>query len=179
MVNLWHDIDRKTKEEFNVIIECPKGSRVKYEVDKKSGLICFDRVLYSPMHYSTNYGFVPKTLWEDGDPLDVLVISHEPLVPSCLVKCRAVGVLDMVDSGEGDAKILAVPVKDPRFKNIQEITDVDEHLLLEIQHFFKVYKDLQNKQVQVGQWNPKQRALKDIEKSFELYDEKYAKTLAN
>lgn len=173
MVNLWHDIERKTPEEFNVIIECPKGSRVKYEVDKKTGLIKFDRVLYSPMHYSTNYGFVPQTLWEDQDPLDVLVMTEEPLVPGCLITCRAVGVLDMVDGGEGDAKILAVPIKDPRFEEIKDLENVPQHLLKEIKHFFQVYKDLQKKKVEVGDWRDKQSAIKDIQKSFELYDEEF------
>lgn len=170
MTNLWHDIDRKDVENFNVIVEIPKGSRVKYELDKETGLIMFDRIVHSPMTYSTNYGFVPQTLWEDGDPLDVLVLQEEPLVPGCLVKCRAVGVLDMVDSGEGDAKILAVPVKDPRCDHIQDISDVSPHLLKEIQEFFRVYKNLQNKKVEVGEWRNKEEALKDVQKSFELYD---------
>ncbi len=173
MVNLWHDVDRKKVEEFNAVIECPKNSRVKYEVDKETGLIMFDRVLYSPMHYSTNYGFVPQTLWEDGDPLDVLVLTEEPLVPGCLIKCRAIGVLDMIDGGEGDAKVLCVPVKDPRFEHIKDLSDVAPHLLKEIKHFFTVYKDLQKKKVEVGEWNDKARAESDIKKSFKLYDEKY------
>lgn len=173
MTNLWHDVDRKNELEFNAIVECPKGSRVKYEVDKETGLIMFDRVLYSPMHYSTNYGFVPQTLWEDGDPLDVLILTEESLIPGCLIKCRAVGVLDMIDGGEGDAKVLAVPVKDPRFDNIKDISDVTPHLLKEIQHFFKVYKDLQNKEVQVGEWRNRDSAIGDIKKSFELYDNKF------
>jgi inorganic pyrophosphatase len=173
MVNLWHDIDRKSVEEFNTIVECPKGSRVKYEVDKDTGLIKYDRVLYSPIHYPVNYGFVPQTLWEDGDPLDVLVLNEEPLVPGCLVKCRAIGVLDMVDGGEGDAKVLAVPVKDPRCEHIQSLADVSPHVLEEIREMFRVYKNLQKKEVQVGEWQDKERALSDIQKSFELYDAKF------
>lgn len=173
MTNLWHDVDRKKVEEFNVIIEIPKGSRVKYEVDKDTGLICFDRVLYSPMHYPCDYGFVPQTLWEDGDPLDVLVMTKEPLVPGCLVKCRAIGVLDMLDGGEGDAKVLAVPCKDPRFSEVNDIHDAGEHNLKEIKHFFKVYKDLQNKEVKVGEWENKEKALEVVQKSFDLYDKEY------
>ena len=175
MTNLWHDVDRKKVEEFNCIIEISKGSRVKYEVDKDTGLIAFDRVLYSPMHYSANYGFVPQTLWEDGDPLDVLVMSEESLVTGCLVKCRAIGVLDMIDGGEGDAKILAVPCDDPRFKHITNISEVSPHFLDEIQEFFKVYKNLQKKEVEVGDWKSKEDAEKNIKKSFELYDAKYKK----
>ncbi len=173
MTNLWHDIDRKKPEEFNVIIEVPKGSRVKYEVDKETGLICYDRVLYTPMHYNTNYGFVPQTLWDDGDPLDVLVMSEEELVPGCLIKCRAIGVLDMIDGGDGDAKVLAVPCKDPRFNDTQDITDVSKHFLEEIREFFRVYKNLQDKKVEVGEWNNKERALSDVKKSFDLYDNEY------
>jgi len=173
MANLWHEIDRKSEKEFNVIIEIPKGSRIKYEVDKETGLICFDRVLYSPFHYPCNYGFVPQSLWEDGDPIDVLVATHEDLVPGTLVKCRAIGVLDMVDGNESDVKILAVPVSDPRFDNVQEIKDIYPHLLKEIKHFFEVYKNLQNKVVKVGEWRNKAEAIKDIKKSFELYDKKF------
>jgi inorganic pyrophosphatase len=175
MTNLWHDIDRKDENTFNVIIEIPKGSRVKYEVDKETGLICFDRVLYSPMHYSANYGFIPQTLWEDNDPIDVLVLSEESLNSGCLVKCRAIGALDMVDGGEGDVKILAVPVKDPRFNHINDILDVSPHLLEEISEFFKVYKNLQKKEVEVGDWRNAILAREDIVKSFNLYDKNYKK----
>lgn len=173
MVNLWHDVDRKNPEKFNAVIEIPKLSRVKYEVDKDTGLIAFDRVLYSPMHYSCNYGFIPQTLWEDGDPIDVLVMSEEPLVPGCLVEARPVGVLDMIDGGEGDAKLLAVPIADPRFNEVQDLDSVPQHLLDEIQEFFKVYKNLQKKKVEIGDWRNKASAIKDIEKSFEIYDNKF------
>lgn len=172
-MNLWHDIESGSSEKLNVIIEIPKLSRVKYEVDKDTGLIMFDRVLYSPMHFPVNYGFVPKTLWEDGDPLDVLVLGHEPLVPGCLIETRAIGVLDMIDSGDGDAKILAVPTKDPRFQNIKDISDVEPHLLLEIQHFYKVYKDLQKKTVEVKDWKGAESATEVVKKSITLYQEKY------
>lgn len=173
MVNLWHDIDRKKAEEFNAVVEIPKDSRVKYEVDKETGLIYYDRVLYSPMHYSCNYGFVPQTLWDDGDPLDVLVMSQESLVPGCIVKCRPVGVLDMVDDGDEDAKILAVPVKDPRFENVSDVSDIEPHFLKEIKHFFSVYKELQNKEVEVKDWEDKSKAKEAVEKSFEMYDKEY------
>src|SRR3954470_12703997 len=114
-MNLWHDIPHGSEEALNVIIEIPMLSRVKYELDKDTGLIVFDRVLYSPMHYPANYGFVPQTLWDDGDPLDVLVLGHEALIPGCLIKVRPIGVLPMNDTGDDDAKVLAVPEKDPRF----------------------------------------------------------------
>jgi inorganic pyrophosphatase len=172
--NLWHQIPAGTPEEINVITESPKLSRVKYELDKETGLIIVDRVLYSPMHYPANYGFVPQTLWDDGDPLDVLVISHEPFVPASLVKARPIGVLEMIDDGDSDAKVLAVPVKDPRFKQTNNLTDVEPHILEEIQHFFKVYKDLQKKEVKVGEWSDREEALKTIEKSLTQYQEKYS-----
>ena len=174
-MNLWHDISagKKTPEQVNVIIEIPKGSRVKYELDKETGLIQFDRVLYSPMHYPANYGFVPRSLWEDGDPLDVLVLAHDAIVPGALVEARVIGVLDMNDGGEDDAKVLAVPVTDPRFKNTHDISNLEPHLLSEIQHFFSVYKQLENKEVTVGEWRGREDTLEVVKRSFDLYREKY------
>ncbi len=171
--NIWHDVSFGSLESLNAIVEIPKLSRVKYELDKESGLIKFDRVLYSPMHYPTNYGFVPQTLWGDGDPLDVLVIAHEAFIPGCLVPVRPIGILSMTDSGDDDAKILAVPVADPRFKNTQDVLDVEPHFLEEIKHFFEVYKDLQNKEVRVGNWQGKAEAIKVCQKSLDLYREKF------
>jgi inorganic pyrophosphatase len=170
MVHLVNEVERGNENEFNAIIEIPKGSRIKYEVDKKTGLIMFDRVLYSSQFYPCNYGFIPQTLWEDNDPIDVLVMSEEPLVPGCLVKCRTVGVMDMIDGGESDVKLLAVPIADPRFNEMTKIEDVNPHLLKEISHLFKTYKDLQNKKVEVGEWRNEKEAKKDILKSFELFD---------
>lgn len=172
-MNLWHDVPRGDEEHLNIIIEIPKMSRVKYELDKDTGLIKYDRVLYSPMHYPANYGFVPQTLWEDGDPLDVLVLGDEPLVPGCLMEARVIGVLDMIDGGEGDAKVLAVPTKDPRWAKTKDISDLEPHTLEEIKHFFTVYKDLQKKKVEVGEWRDRASALKDVTRSFELYDKAY------
>lgn len=172
-MNLWHDIPSGDSEKLNVIIEIPKESRVKYELDKETGLIKFDRVLYSPMHYPANYGFVPQTLWEDGDPLDVLVLAYEPLIPGSLVETRPIGILEMEDDGESDSKVLSVPISDPRFKNTKDISDIEEHLLHEIKHFFKVYKDLQEKEVRVGDWKGSKEAKEAILKSIELYKEKY------
>jgi len=174
-MNLWHDIPYGDKDGLNVIVEIPKLSRVKYELDKDTGLIKYDRVLYSPMHYPANYGFVPQTLWEDGDPLDVLVLGDEPLVPGCIVEARPIGVLDMIDGGEGDAKVLAVPTSDPRWKSTKDISDLEPHLLEEIKHFFTVYKDLQMKKVEVGEWKGKEEATKAVEQSIELYQKEYKK----
>jgi len=175
MTNIWHEVEPGTKDALNVVIEIPKLSRVKYELDKKTGLIRFDRVLYSPMHYPANYGFVPRTLWGDGDPLDVLVLGHETLVPGCLIEARPIGVLPMNDSGEDDAKILAVPTADPRYKEIRNYNDIEPHILEEIRHFFQVYKNLQKKEVVVGDWKDAKEAEACAEKSFKLYREKYGK----
>ncbi len=172
-VNLWHDIPRGDEKNLNVVIEIPKLSRIKYELDKETGLIQVDRVLYSPMHYPANYGFVPQTLWDDGDPLDVLVMSHEPFVPGCLVKVRPIGIMPMTDDGEGDAKLLAVPTKDPRYNTYKDLRDIEPHTLEEIAHFFKVYKDLQKKEVVIGKWAGKKEAEKAIRHSIKLYEEKY------
>lgn len=173
-MNLWHDISRGEAEKFKVVVEIPKLSRIKYELDKDSGLIHVDRVLYSPMHYPANYGFVPRSLWDDGDPLDVLILSHEPFVPGCLVEVRPIGVMDMEDDGEGDAKVLAVPTTDPRFNSFQDIKDIEPHLPEEIGHFFKVYKDLQKKDVKIKGWEGKTEAIEAVRHSFKLYDQKYS-----
>ena len=172
-MNLWHDIPFGPKTALNTIVEVPKLSRVKYELDKDTGLIHVDRILYSPMHYPVNYGFAPRTYWEDGDHLDVLIISHESFIPGALVATRPIGLLEMVDGGEDDVKILTVPTKDPRFNQIKNLRQVEPHALEEIRHFFKVYKDLQKKKVEVGDWKPKSEALKAISRSLKLYQEKY------
>jgi len=172
-MNLWHKIPSGEKNNLNVIVEVPKGSRVKYELDKDTGLIKFDRILHSPMHYPTNYGFVPQTLWEDGDPLDVLVVAYEALNPGTLIEARPIGFLEMEDGGENDAKVLAVPVTDPRFRNTKDISDLEPHLLDEIRHFFQVYKALEKKEVKVGEWKGSKDTNAVIEKSFELYKEKF------
>lgn len=174
-MNMWHDIPSGKDGKINVIVEIPMLSRVKYELHKETGLIKFDRVLYSPMHYPANYGFVPQTLWDDGDPLDVLVLGYEPLMPGTLIEVRPIGALDMVDGGEGDIKILAVPARDPRFTNTSDISDIEPHITEEIKHFFEVYKDLQKKEVEVGKWEGQKEAAAAIEKSIKLYKEKYSK----
>jgi len=174
-MNYWHDIETGAPTLLNVIIEIPKESRVKYELDKDTGLIKVDRVLYSPMHYPANYGFVPRTLWDDGDPLDVLVLGQEELVPGCLIKVRPIGVLFTNDSGESDAKVLAVPEKDPRFTNTKDITDLEPHLLEEIAHFFKTYKELQKKVVTIEGWEGAGKAAEVAEQAVRSYKEKFNK----
>ncbi|MBX4206416.1 inorganic diphosphatase [Candidatus Parcubacteria bacterium] len=174
-MNLWHDIDPGTKEKMDVIIEIPKGAKNKYEVDKKTGLIALDRVLHTSQDYPFDYGFVPQSLWHDGDPLDVVVLSTYPFAPGVLVKCRPVAIMHMVDGGEQDEKIIAVPVKDPRFDPVRDMKDVNPHTLKEIEHFFLTYKQLQNKKVTISGTEGKAAAEAAFEEGLRLYKEKYPK----
>jgi inorganic pyrophosphatase len=176
-MNLWHDIPLgdDSPEEINVIIEIPKGSHNKYEVDKETGLIKLDRANYSDAAYPFDYGFAPKTLWEDGDPLDVIVLATWPLNPGILVAVRPVAVMDMIDSGDSDAKIIAVPVEDKRWEDVADLADLNKHMLKEFQHFFETYKALKGKPapVEIRGIKGKKEALAAIKKSVELYGNKY------
>ncbi len=174
-MNLWHDIDPGTKESMNVIIEINKGSKNKYEVDKETGLIALDRVSHTAQDFPFDYGFVPKSLWHDGDPLDVILLTTYPLLPGILVKSRPVAIMNMIDSGEGDDKIIAVPVDDPRFNNVQDLKDVNPHTIKEIEHFYSTYKQLQNKVVEVKGFKGKSEAESSFEEGLKLYSEKYPK----
>jgi inorganic pyrophosphatase len=174
-MNLWHDIDPGTKDKITTIIEINKGSKNKYEIDKKTGLIALDRVLHTSQDYPFDYGFVPKTLWEDGDPLDVVVLTTYPLVPGVMVHVRPVAIMHMVDGGESDAKIIGVPVEDPRFEHVQDIADINKHTLREIEHFFLTYKNLQKKTVTIDGIEGKAVAEAAFEKGLKLYADKYSK----
>ncbi len=177
-MNLWHDVPLgdDAPNEINVIIEIPKGSANKYEVDKETGLIKLDRANYSSAPYPFDYGFAPQTLWEDGDPLDVIVLTTFPLNPGILVAVRPVAVMDMVDSGESDYKIIAVPVEDKRWEDVQDLSDVNKHSLKEFQHFFETYKALKGKPapVEIKGVYDKAAALEAVKKSVELYKQKKA-----
>lgn len=174
-MNLWHDIDPGTKDKITTIIEINKGSKNKYEIDKKTGLIALDRVLHTSQDYPFDYGFVPKTLWDDGDPLDVVVLTTYPLVPGVMVHVRPVAIIHMVDGGDSDAKIVGVPLEDPRFENVQDLADINKHTLREIEHFFLTYKNLQNKTVTIDGIEGKAEAEAAFEKGLKLYADKYAK----
>ncbi len=174
-MNLWHEIDPGEKSAMNVVVEINKGSRNKYEVDKKTGLIALDRVLYSTQEYPFDYGFVPQSLWHDGDPLDVVLLTTQPIAPGILVKARPVALLHMTDAGEADEKIIAVPVDDPRFANMKDKADINPHTLKEISHFFATYKQLQNKEVIVGEIEGKSAAEEAFAEGLRLYREKYPK----
>ena len=169
-MNLLHDIAPGTADEMNVIVEINKGSKNKYEIDKKTGLIALDRVLHSAQDYPFDYGFVPQTLWDDGDALDVVLLTTYPLAPGILVRARPVAILPMVDGGESDAKVLAVPCDDPRFKEITDLTEVNKHTLKEIAHFFLTYKQIQEKEVTLGEWGNKAEAEAAFTRSREMYE---------
>ena len=168
-MNLLHDIAPGTTEEMNVIIEIPKGSKNKYEIDKETGIIALDRVLHSAQDYPFDYGFVPQTHWDDGDALDVVVLTTYPLMPGILVRVRPVAILPMVDGGDSDAKVLAVPCDDPRFADIKDLGDVNKHTLKEIAHFFLTYKQIQNKEVTLGEWGDKASAEAAFARSCDMY----------
>ncbi len=171
-MNLLHDIAPGTMDSMNVIIEINKGSKNKYEIDKTTGIIALDRVSFSSQDFPFDYGFVPQTLWDDGDALDVVMLTTFPLFPGVLVRARPVGLMNMIDSGEGDAKILAVPVDDPRWTNIKDLKDVNPHTLKEIEHFYSTYKTLQNKVVTIEGFEGKEAAIKAFERGIKLYQAK-------
>ena len=170
-MNLLHDIAPGTKSEMNVIIEIPRGSSNKYEIDKETGLIKLDRANYSNAPYPVDYGFVPQTLWDDGDALDVMVLTTFPLSPGILVEARPVAVMEMMDDGESDYKIVAVPVNDKRWDDVQDLADLNKHQIKEIQHFFETYKALKGKanEVVVHGFKGKADAEAAFERSVQLY----------
>ncbi|USN87376.1 MAG: inorganic diphosphatase [Candidatus Nomurabacteria bacterium] len=169
-MNLLHDIDPGNKEAMNVIVEIPKFSKNKYEIDKETGMIALDRVMHTAQDYPFDYGFVPQTLFDDGDALDVVLLTTYPLALGILVKARPVGIMEMVDGGERDDKVLAVPVDDPRFDEVRDLKDVNKHFVKEMTHFFETYKKVQNKEVSVGEWRGKEEAMQAFEKSREMYE---------
>jgi len=167
----WHDLDpgARAPDVVRVVVEIPKGSRNKYEIDKGSGLFTLDRVLYSPMHYPGDYGFVPRTIYDDGDPFDVVIVSNQPTFTGCLVDVRPVGLFRMKDRGEPDDKALAVVARDPAFDHVHDLDDVSPHLLREIEHFFRVYKDLEGARVETMAWEPAAAARAGIAASMARY----------
>uniref|UniRef100_K3Z8M8 Soluble inorganic pyrophosphatase n=3 Tax=Setaria TaxID=4554 RepID=K3Z8M8_SETIT len=167
----WHDLEigPGAPTIFNCVIEIPRGSKVKYELDKKTGLIKVDRVLYSSVVYPHNYGFIPRTLCEDSDPLDVLVIMQEPVIPGCFLRAKAIGLMPMIDQGEADDKIIAVCADDPEYKHYNDIKELPPHRLAEIRRFFEDYKKNENKEVAVNDFLPASAAYEAIQHSMDLY----------
>jgi inorganic pyrophosphatase len=168
----WHELEvgSKPPELVNALIEIPKGSRAKYEIDKKSGLIKLDRVIYASMYYPLNYGFIPRTMGEDHDPLDIVVLTQVSVVPLCIIPSKVIGVMQMVDRGDADDKIIAVAEQDPSVSHINDVKDLPEHLRAELTHFFENYKTLENKKVVIDQFFGKEKAYQVIRESIDYYN---------
>jgi inorganic pyrophosphatase len=175
-MNLWHDISPGDNDSINVIIEIGRGSKNKYEVDKKTGLIALDRVAHTAQDFPFDYGFVPQTLWEDNDPIDVIVLTTHPLDPGILVRVRPVALMEMVDDGDSDSKIIAVPIDDPRWVETKDLKDINPHTVKEIEHFYSTYKKLQNKEVEVKGFHGKEEAIKALEQGVAAYKREFSKT---
>ncbi|HEY7086469.1 MAG TPA: inorganic diphosphatase [Tepidisphaeraceae bacterium] len=171
MIHPWHDVTpgENIPQEFYSIIEIPFGSSVKYELDKQSGLIKLDRVLYSAVYYPANYGFIPQTLAEDDDPLDVLVFCQETVAPLTLIKARTIGLMTMVDAGKKDHKIIAVAIEDPEFSSYKEAAEMPPHRLTMLRRFFQDYKQLEGKAVEVDAIEPAKSAFPVIEDALHRY----------
>lgn len=176
-MNIWHDIleERITKDKFVSVIEISKGCKNKYELDKETGMLKLDRVLYTATHYPANYGFIPRTYADDNDPLDVLVLCQEDIIPLTLVDCYPIGVLIMIDGNQRDEKIIAVAEKDPFLNMYKDVTELPAHISSEIKHFFEVYKQLEGKKTEVEEFLGRTEAEKIIEKSIENYKAKFNK----
>ena len=170
-MNIWHDIPHEMilPDNFSAVIEIPKGSSCKYELDKHTGMLRLDRVLYTATHYPANYGFIPRTYADDGDPLDVLVLCSEQIFPMTLVQVYPIGAMRMIDGGKLDDKIIAIPFSDPTYRNISSIDELPSHIFDEIMHFFTVYKQLENKQTAVKTLIDRKEAIEIIEKAIEDY----------
>ncbi|KAH9626767.1 hypothetical protein KSS87_022081 [Heliosperma pusillum] len=175
----WHDLEigPNAPQVNNCVVEISKGSKVKYELDKKTGLIVVDRILYSSVVYPHNYGFIPRTLCEDGDPMDVLVLMQEPVIPGCFLRARAIGLMPMIDQGEKDDKIIAVCADDPEVMHYTDINQLPPHRLAEIRRFFEDYKKNENKEVAVDEFLPAKTAHQAIQHSMDLYAEYILQTL--
>lgn len=179
VVHPWHgvEIGDQAPRLVNAVIEIPQGSRAKYEIDKPSGLLKLDRVIYSSFYYPTNYGFIPQTYGDDKDPLDILVISSLSIQPLCLVTAKVIGVMQMVDGGDADDKIIAVAAHDPSINYINNIEELPKHFFGELRHFFEEYKTLENKSVVVEEFQDKTVALKIIEDAIQFYKESFSTKL--
>lgn len=177
MSNIWHDISPKriTPEEFICVIEIPKGSKKKYELDKETGYLMLDRILYTSTHYPANYGFIPRTYGDDKDPLDVLLLCAQTLEPMTLVKAKPIGVISMIDNDQGDEKIIAVPSNDPTYNHYDDISQLPQHIFDEMSHFFTVYKNLEGKETAVNEVMGREKAIEIIKTAIGDYIEEFCK----
>ncbi len=171
MGNIWHDMSPKriTPTDFMAVIEITKGSKKKYELDKETGVLMLDRILYTSTHYPANYGFIPRTYGDDGDPLDVVVICSEKIDPMTLVRCYPIGVITMKDGGKFDEKIISIPFNDPNYNGYKDIGELPKHVFDEMKHFFKVYKNLEDKETVVDEVQNREKAIEIIEKCINNY----------
>ena len=176
-MNIWHDISAEsiTPEDFSAVIEISKGSSCKYELDKTTGMLRLDRILYTATHYPQNYGFIPRTYADDGDPLDVLVLCSEPIVPMTLVQVYPIGAMRMIDGGKLDDKIIAIPFSDPSYLGITAINELPSHIFDEIMHFFSVYKQLENKQTDIKELYNREEAEKIVRDAIDGYVENFCR----
>lgn len=176
-MNIWHDIspDRITADSFIAVIEIPKDCKIKYELDKETGLLRMDRVLHTSTHYPANYGFIPRTYAEDNDPLDVLVLSSVSVFPMTLIRCYAIGAIKMTDNDENDEKIIAIPFDDPNYNVYKSIDQLPKHIFEEMAHFFTVYKELENKKTAVQEIVSPLAAVEILKKSIDNYNRKFGK----
>lgn len=174
-MNIWKDIakERITPNDFVACIEIEQGSKNKYELDKETGLIILDRVLYTSTHYPMNYGFIPRTYSDDHDPLDVFVLCSQPIAQNCLVRCYPIGVVKMKDREENDEKIIAIPFGDPQWHDIKELKELPQHIMSELKHFLEVYKALENKKVVVQQVCGRGEAEKTIAEAITRYEDTF------
>lgn len=174
MSNAWHDVSpgERVPEEYHAVIEIPLGSSVKYELDKVTGMIRMDRVLYSAVYYPANYGFIPQSLAEDGDPLDVLVLCQEPVVPLTIIEARTIGLMTMLDAGVKDHKIIAAATADPEYNGYHEASELPPHKIMMVRRFFQDYKQLEGKKVEVDEIQPASKAYPIIESALAAYDKK-------
>ena len=171
MSNIWHSISPKriTPDDFMAVIKIKKGSKKKYELDKETGLLMLDRILYTSTHYPANYGFIPRTYGDDGDPLDVVVISSESIDPMTLVRCYPIGVITMKDGGKFDEKIISIPFNDPNYNGYKDISELPAHLFDEMKHFFTVYKSLEGKETVVDEVQNRDKAVEIIRSCIDNY----------
>ncbi len=181
MSNIWHDINpqRITPEDFICVVEIPKGSKTKYELDKETGHIMLDRILYTSTHYPANYGFIPRTYGDDLDPLDVLLICSEPLLPMTLVRAYPIGMISMLDNGRHDEKIIAIPFDEPNYNQYRAIEELPPHIFTEMRHFFSVYKSLENKETVVDEVSGAPEAIRTVRNAIEAYIEKFCRGCAH